>query len=557
MKKLPFLLFLFLLVACDSTITSGDATIAPPMTIPKWSSYDETEQLAVNKNHEKSRMQYKLIQSKFLDKNTVWERLHGQLDNFSEDDYQRLKPMILEQDISTLQKHIAGGNMSYEQLTQWYFYRILKFENDPQKTLHSIIDLNPNAVDLARRCDREKDKKQHPIFGMPILVKDNVNTAEMPTTAGAEILINNQADDAFIIQQIKNKGGIILGKANLSEWAYFFCHGCPVGYSAVGGQTLNPYGRHKFETGGSSAGSGTTMAANYAAAAIGTETAGSILSPSSQNSVVGLKPTIGYLSRGGIVPISSTLDTPGPMTRSVKDNAILLSAMMGKDPRDATTLGVNIPILDLDGITGQDIKALRLGVIESFMSDSLYNLTMEKLGAAGVTLVKLKMGEISFPEFVTFLNADMKKDLPKYLSSAAGSSIKIRTMEEIVEYNLKDTLNRMPYGQGYFEGILAEDISEVDFAKMKKDYKTKAQAFFGNQMDEHQLDAILSINNYSAGQAAMAQFPCLTVPMGYKESGEPISLTFIGKPWTENQLLQMGYAFEQLRKIRKMPEGYE
>ena len=417
MNRLPFLILLVFLLACKPSTKTTDAK----MIIPEWVSYDESAQLLANENHENPRMRYKLIQSKFLDKNKIWQRLEGQLDNFSLEDYNRLKPMILEQDISTLQQHISAGKMTYEQLTQWYLYRILKFENDPEKTLHSIIDLNPNAVALARRCDQEKDKNQHLIFGMPILVKDNINTAEMPTTAGAEILKNNQTEDAFIIKQIKNKGGIILGKANLSEWAYFFCQGCPVGYSAVGGQTLNPYGRHQFETGGSSAGSGTTMAANYAAAAIGTETAGSILSPSSQNSVVGLKPTIGYLSRGGIVPISSTLDTPGPMTRSVKDNAILLSAMMGKDVEDAASLEANIADENLDKIEDQDIKTLRLGVIEDFLTDSIYNLTIEKLEAEGVPLVKLKMGDINFSEpgaLIGFagprvIKETIKKDLPE------------------------------------------------------------------------------------------------------------------------------------------------
>lgn len=557
MKNLSYLLVFLFLGACQSATQHADTKAKTKMVIPQWVTYDESAQLAENEKHENGRMQYKLIQSKFLDKNKLWQRLEGQLDNFSEADYERLKPLILEQDILTLQKHILDGELSYEQLTQWYLFRILKFENNPATTLHSIIDLNPKAVALARQCDQKKDKNQHPIFGIPILVKDNINVHGMNTTAGAEVLKDNQTDDAFIIQQIKNKGGIILGKANLSEWAYFFCKGCPVGYSAVGGQTLNPYGRHVFESGGSSAGSGTTMAANYAAAAIGTETAGSILSPSSQNSVVGLKPTIGLLSRSGIVPISSTLDTPGPMTRSVKDNAILLSAMLGKDPADAATAKNSMQATDWDKIKTRDLKNLRLGVNEDFLSDSIYKLTTERLAEAGATLIKFKPSEISFPDFVTFLNADMKKDLPVYLSSSVGSAVNIRSVADVVAYNLKDTLNRIPYGQGYFEGIVAEDISAADFSKMKKEYKSKAQAFFEAPMKKHKLDAILSINNYSAGQAAMAQFPCLTVPMGYQESGEPISLTFIAQPWQEQQLLQIGFAFEQLTKVRKIPEGYE
>lgn len=556
MKNLCYLILLVFLVSCQSESQQPDASSTQKMKIPAWVPYDESAQLLANEEHENPRMRYKLIQSKYQDKNVPWKRLEGQLDNFAEADYDRLKPMILEQDISTIQKNIAEDKLTYEQLTQWYLFRILKFENNPETTLHSIIDLNPDAVALARQCDQQKDKNQHPIFGMPILVKDNINTKGMVTTAGAEVLKNNETDDAFIIQQIKNKGGIILGKANLSEWAYFFCQGCPVGYSAVGGQTLNPYGRHVFETGGSSAGSGTTMAANYAVAAIGTETAGSILSPSSQNSVVGLKPTIGLLSRSGIVPISSTLDTPGPMTRSVKDNAILLSAMLGKDSTDPASADNPESPIEWNNITGKDLKSLRLGVNENFLSDSIYKNTTEKLAAAGVQLFNFKPDEVGFPDFVTFLNADMKKDLPVYLSSVAGPSVRVRSVADVVAYNLKDTLKRIPYGQGYFEGIVAEDISEADFAKLKITYKAKAQAAFLKPMKKHNLDAILSINNYSAGQAAMAQFPCLTVPMGYKESGEPISLTFIAKPWNEAALLRMGYAFEELTNVRKMPDGY-
>ena len=556
MKNLCCLLSLLFLLSCQSKTHTADSTSTQKMKIPAWVPYDESAQLAANQEHENPRMRYQLIQSKFQDKNILWQRLDGQLTNFSQADYDRLKPLILEQDILTIQKSIGQGQLTYEQLTQWYLFRILKFENNPETTLHSIIDINPNAVAQARQCDQEKNKNQHPIFGMPILVKDNINTEGMNTTAGAEVLKNNQTEDAFIIEQIKNKGGIILGKANLSEWAYFFCQGCPVGYSAVGGQTLNPYGRHIFETGGSSAGSGTTMAANYAAAAIGTETAGSILSPSSQNSVVGLKPTIGLLSRSGIVPISSTLDTPGPMTRNVRDIVILLSAMLGKDLTDFASSDRPDQTINWNEIAGEDLKNLRLGVNEDFLSDSIYKNTTEKLSDAGAQLFTFKPVEVDFPDFVTFLNADMKKDLPVYLSSAAGPAVSVRSVADVVAYNLQDTLRRIPYGQVYFEGIVAEDISEAEFAKLKITYKAKAQTAFLKPMKKYKLDAILSINNYSAGQAAMAQYPCLTVPMGYKGSGEPISLTFIAKPWEEEKLLRIGYAFEQLTKLRKMPDGY-
>ena len=550
MKKIIFLLSIssFLFIFSCETKTK--------IIIPSWEPYDETKELAQNVTHESSRMQYKLIQSKFLDKNELWKDVQEQIAYFSEEDYQTLKPFILEQNIPTIQSHIESGNLTYEKLTQWYLYRIVKFENDPKKSLHSIIALNPNAVAQARLCDKNKSKDHHPIFGMPILLKDNINTSEMKTTAGAHALMNNQTGDAFIVEQIKEKGGIILGKANLSEWAYYFCNGCPLGYSAIGGQTLNPYGRKKFETGGSSAGSGTTIAANYAVAAVGTETSGSIISPSSQNSVVGFKPTIGLLSRSGIVPISSTLDTPGPMTRNVIDNAIFLSAMTGEDASDSVTKDNPKNVKYWEDFSNASLKGLRLGVNKKFLTDSIYNLTIEKIKNAGATMIEFEPEEMNFEGFRTFLNADMKIDLPKYLAKEAGTEIQVKSVKDVVEHNLKDTLQRAPYGQGIFEGIVEENISAEDFEKLKTRFEKEARNYFNTPMDSLQLDAILSINNYNSGHAAMAKYPCLTVPMGYKESGEPISLTIIAKRFEEDKLLQIGYAFEQETKMRKMPQEY-
>lgn len=524
--------------------------------ISNWESYDETEELAQNATHESPRMQYKLIQSKFLDKNDIWKNVQEQIAYFSEEDYQSLKPFILEQNIPTIQAHIESGKLTYEKLTQWYLYRIVKFENNPKKSLHSIIALNPNAVAQARQCDKNKSKSRHPIFGMPILLKDNINTAEMKTTAGAHALMNNQTDDAFIVERIKEKGGIILGKTNLSEWAYYFCNGCPLGYSAIGGQTLNPYGRKIFETGGSSSGSGTTIAANYAVVAVGTETSGSIISPSSLNSVVGLKPTIGLLSRSGIVPISSTLDTPGPMTRNVIDNAIFLSTMVGEDTSDKATKDNPKNVKYWEDFSKASLKGVRLGVNKNFLTDSIYNLTIEKIKNAGATTIEFEPEDMNFEGFRTFLNADMKNDLPIYLANEAGEKIQVKSVKDVVQHNLKDTLLRAPYGQKIFEGIVEENINSEDFEKLKIRFEKDARNYFNTPMDSLKLDAILSINNYNSGHAAMAKYPCLTIPMGYKESGEPISLTIIAKTFEEDKLLQIGYAFEQATKMRERPDGY-
>lgn len=524
---------------------------------PKISSrvdYDESAEIAANADHKNPRMQYKLIQSKVLDEQKIWDNINNQIADFSKSDYESLRPLILEQDIMTIQNHIAAGSLTYKQLTQWYLYRILKYESDKNTSLHSIISINPYAVARAIEKDRNKTDSDHPIYGMPILLKDNINTADMPTTAGAIVLQNNQTGDAHIVKRIKENGGIILGKVNLSEWAYYFCDGCPLGYSAVGGQTLNPYGRKIYETGGSSAGSGTTMAANYAAAAVGTETSGSILSPSSQNSVVGLKPTIGLLSGKGIVPISSTLDTPGPMTRNVSDNAILLSAMSGGYKPDTNTEAISHPLKYYE--IGECTKGLRLGVIKNYLEDSLYSIAIEDLKNLGAEIIEYEPEDISLDQFRNFLNADMQRDFPKYMSQDAGSNVKVRTVKDVVQFNLGDIQVRAPYGQALFEGVVAEDITDEDFEKLKKKYKELGQQYFNTPMDNHKLNAIVSINNYNAGQAAMAEYPAITVPMGYECNGEPKNLTFIAKSMQEQKLIEIAYAYEQATHRRKTPTDY-
>lgn len=545
-KLLPSLLIL--LIACQPSVKTE---------IPPWVPYDESEELAANAEHESSRMRFQLIQSRTSDKNDLWGVIEPQISDFSEEDYNRLKPLILEQTIPTMQSSIKKGELSYEELTKWYLYRIAKFENDSTKTLHSILAINPNAVEDAKARDKNRKEDDHMIYGMPILLKDNINTDGMPTTAGAHALLRNQTSDAFITTKIKEKGGIILGKSSLSEWANFICSGCPNGYSAVGGQTLNPYGRMVHDTGGSSSGSGVTMAANYAAAAVGTETSGSILSPSSSNSIVGMKPTVGLVSRGGVVPISSTLDTPGPMTRNVTDNAILLSVLAGPDPRDEATGASVIKDYYPEHIYLMEIKQLKLGVITSFLQDSVYSANIEKLRKAGAEMVEITPSGLGLPDFLTLLNADMKADLPAYFDQYGGSDLPVSSVDDVVKYNLEDTLVRRAYNQTLFEGIVADTTAAERLTEIKENLNTIGRTYFDQAMDEYELDAVLSMNNWSAGYAAVAKYPCLTVPMGYTDNGQPMGITFIGKPWSERELYRMGALFEKLTNARKLPDGYD
>lgn len=520
-------------------------------------SYDESSEIKAQQDHEINRMKFKLIQSNYLDMNAVFKPFEEDLAYFSERDYYNLEPYILEKNIPSLQESVKNGILTYERIVLFYLYRIRKFESNNELALHAIISLNPNVIAEAREKDKNRpENTTNTLYGLPILLKDNINTVGMPTSAGAFALNENKnTNDAFIVTKLKEHGAIILGKANLSEWAYYFCSGCPVGYSAIGGQTLNPYGRKIFETGGSSSGSGVSVAANYAVAAVGTETSGSILSPSSKNSVVGLKPTIGLLSRTGIVPISSTLDTPGPMTKSVIDNAIFLSALNGEDVKDITTIDVDHNV-DYD-ITKSNLRGKRLGAIKGLLENPVYARVIKRMRQAGAEIIEFDPPEVQLNGFRTLLSVDMKYDLPKYLKNSADTSVKISSVADVILFNKQDSLNRAPYGQQLFEGIINDSTSLEELEVIKLDLTKNGKEFFNTPMDEYNLDAVLSINNYHAGFAAVAKYPCLTVPMGYEESGEPISLTFIGKPFQELRLLKMGYAFEKITKARKLPENYK
>lgn len=529
-----------------------------------WEPYDDVEDVNANADHEKERMRYKLIQSKVLDKNNVFSPLHEEVSNMSEVAYEALKPLILEQNIISLQHSIKEGLLTYEKLVLFYLYRIYTYELDNTSTLNTVIALNASVLEEARQLDSmiaagTAPISRHPIYGMPILLKDNINTKGMNTTAGSVALVDNEVEDSFIVRRLKENGALILGKVNLSEWAYFLCSGCPVGYSAVGGQTMNPYGRGIFETGGSSSGSGTSVAANYAVAAVGTETSGSILSPSSQNSVVGLKPTIGLLSRSGIVPISSTLDTPGPMTKNVIDNAILLSAMMGYDALDDSSTQEQFPGILSAGLHPKGFEAMRLGAFSTLMeSDSMYRENIEVMRSLGAEVIEFTPPEITMDGFRSILSIDMRNDLPRYLETyTKAKKVKIRTIEDAVMYNSEDSLVRIPYGQALFHGILADTTTASDLEQIKYNLEQNGRSYFDTAMDAHNLDAVLSINNYHAAYAAVAKYPALTIPMGYKNSGEPISLTFIGKSFKEAELLRLGAAYEKAFKQRKMPVGFD
>lgn len=558
MKKLLFFLFLVLMFSCK------EKSISTKEAVTLWEPYDETEEVTSNQSHENERMRYTLIQSRVSDKNMVFLPLYDEVSKMTEVEYERLKPLILDQTIFSFRDKIDKGLLTYEQIVLFFLYRIYTYELDKEATLNTIIALNEDVLIRARALDQENaagnaPSFRHPIYGLPVLLKDNINTSGMNTTAGAVALQDNVVGDAFIVKRLKENGALILGKVNLSEWAYYLTRPCPTGYSAIGGQTLNPYGRRIFDTGGSSSGSGTAMAAGYAVAAVGTETSGSILSPSSHNSIVGLKPTIGLLSRTGIVPISSTYDTPGPMTRNVTDNAILLSAMTGHDLADNQSVEDHLPDIVSAGLHPEPFKNMRLGAITSLVNqDSIYRNTIERLRGLGAEIIEFEPPKTDLEGFSNVLNIDMKNDLPEYLKAhTQPEKVKVKSVADIVAFNSKDSAIRTPYGQNLLEGILSDTSTTENIENLKVSLEKRGRNFFDAALETSRVQAVLSINNYHAGYAAVAKYPALTVPMGYKDNGEPIGLTFIGKPFKEADLLRIGRAFEAEFQARKSPRGYE
>lgn len=551
MRLSIFLLFITFFIACKSPKSETKIIVKD--------SEGVKDTLIASQDAPKDFREFKVLDSKYINNDELWETFNKPLEDFTEDQYLELKPFILEADIPTLQGHILKGNLSYELLTKFYLYRIRKFDRDNALSLNSVISLNPNVIAEAKQkdIDLKNRKLKHPIFGMPILLKDNINASGMPTTAGAAVLQNHRTEDAFIVSQLKRQGALILGKANLSEWAYFFCGDCPSGYSAIGGQTLNPYGRRIIDTGGSSSGSGVAVAANFCTAAVGSETSGSILSPSSQNAVVGLKPTVGLLSRSGIVPISSTLDTPGPMTKNVMDNAILLDAMFGQDIEDNKSIyAIWETGFYTKNIVENGVKGKRFGALKALLKDQLYADAINVLKQQGAEIIEIDQPDVNLPNFLRLLNLDMKRDLPTYLSKYASDAIEVKTVEDIVAFNKKDTLLIMPYGQNLFEGIVADNETDEFLSKIKDTLHHNGKRFFDEPMDANQLDGVLSINNYHAGFAAVAEYPAITVPMGYTDEGTPKGLTFIGRRLQEKFLLQWAYAYEQASKKRVPPANY-
>ena len=536
-----YFLFLILILSCNES------------QIIYWENYDETDELIKNSDHEITRMRYKRIQSISNDKNEIFKPFHSFIKSYDKKFYNSIKGHILNKDISYIQSKIDEDLFGYEDLVKFFIYRIYKYEMNKDLYLNSIISLNPNIILQARELDR--NKSDNPLYGIPILVKDNINVVDMVTSAGASVFKNNLVNnDATVIKNLKKNNVLILGKLNMSEWAYYFCRPCPVGYSSLGGQTLNPYGRKIFESGGSSSGSGVSIAASFAVASLGSETSGSILSPSSKNSLVGLKPTIGNISRSGIVPISSFYDTSGPMTSNVLDNAIIYNSMIGFDQSDE--LSKESSIINLQEMQNFESSDVVIGFSSRYVSDSLFMSTVNDLKSIGVNNISYTQSNSSLPYFRGILTSDMKRDLPRYIGQYANENIVVKNVSDIVKFNNQDTITHAPYNQYIFNEIVNDKVSDNELEEMKKSTKMNATKVLNELMTSYNFDVFVSVDNSMAGIAAAAHFPALSVPMGYRENGEPSNITFITRSNNEQLLYNVAYLFEKNFKRREAPENY-
>lgn len=485
-----------------------------------------------------------------------------------------------EVSIDELRQKMQAGTYTARSIASLYLARIEAIDKSGPG-LRSVIELNPDALVIADEMDRERKqgKIRGPMHGIPVLIKDNIDTADkMMTTAGSIALEGHRAaKDAFIVERLRKAGAVILGKTNLSEWANFRSSRSSSGWSSRGGQTKNPYALDRNPC-GSSSGSAVAVAANLCAVAVGTETDGSIIAPASFNGIVGMKPTVGLLSRSGIIPISKTQDTPGPMTRTVRDIAILLAAMCGIDESDPVTKESEgkskidyTAFLDAEALRGK-----RIGVERSFFRGhegvvAVYREAIELMKSMGAEIVEIellkKTNDLGEAEYNVLLY-EFKDGLNRYLANAGA---KIKTLAELIAFNKENEAKAMPYfKQETLER--SEKKSGLDTPEYLEFHKKSLSAgkVIDDLMQEHRLDAIAGTSigpanvtdlvngDYSTGfyfcqPAARACYPHITVPMG-TVYGLPVGLSFIAGAYREPELLGIAYAYEQASKKRFSPK---
>ncbi|MEM6840660.1 MAG: amidase [Bacteroidota bacterium] len=489
---------------------------------------------------------------------------------------------VVEATVTDLQAGMEAGEYTSRDLVEVYLQRIQEIDQQGP-TLRSVIEVNPEALSIADQRDEERQqgKVRGPLHGIPVMIKDNIDTADQTeTTAGSLALTGSKpAQDAFLVQQLREAGAVLLGKTNLSEWANFRSTRSSSGWSGRGGQVKNPYILDRNPC-GSSSGSGVAVSANLCTVAIGTETNGSIVCPSQANGIVGIKPTVGLVSRSGIIPISHSQDTAGPMTRTVTDAAILLGALTGTDARDPITQKSEgrayhdyTQFLDVNGLQGK-----RIGVGRSYFSfhegvDERMEAALAAMKEQGATLVDLEtvmpQDELNGAGYEVLLY-EFKHDLNQYLAERNHPTIK--TLEDLIAYNQNHADQEMPYFlQEIFLSAQAKGglDDEAYLEALATVQRVSRQDGIDKVMNEHQLDAIVAPSGSAAwpidvvngdhflggssSPAAMAGYPSITVPAGFVH-GLPVGISFFASAYQEPQLIQIAYAFEQATQHRKAPE---
>jgi amidase len=494
-----------------------------------------------------------------------------------------------EASIADLQQRMSGGRETARSLTEKYLARIEALDRRGP-AVRAVIERNPDAIAIADRLDGERKagRLRGPLHGIPLLIKDNIATADrMMTTAGSLALLNARPPrDAFIVERLREAGAVILGKTNLAEWANFRSPQSTNGWSARGGQTLNPYALNRSPI-GSSSGSAAAVAANFCSVAVGTETDGSIIAPASAQALVGIKPTLGLLSRHGIVPIAHSQDTAGPMARSVADAAILLGAMVGEDRDDPATAGSArqgkadyTAFLDPNGL-----KGARVGIVRAKMfgvntaTDRLADLAIAELSRQGAVVVDPAniptLGKFDATEFQVLLY-EFKADLEKYLAWL-GPSAQIHSLKDLIAFNIAHKDQEMPsFGQEtLIESERKGPLTSPEYKKaLENNHRLSRTQGIDAVMREFTLDALVAPSMFPATLidpingdtvsyaalgssspmtiAAVAGYPHITVPMGFV-GGLPVGLSFFGRAWSEPTLIKIAYAYEQATKHRRPP----
>lgn len=497
--------------------------------------------------------------------------------NNSNDD----QPIQLEEiTISELQEGYKNGEYTVTDVVESYIKRIQEIDQGGPE-LNSVIMINPDALQIAAQLDEELQKGQTrgPLHGIPVLLKDNIDTHDkMPNTAGSRALADSYPlNDSYIVAKLRESGAVILGKTNLSEWANFRGFLSSSGWSGVGGQTKNPYILDRNPC-GSSSGSGVAVSANLCVVAIGTETDGSIVCPSTSNGIVGIKPTVGLLSRSGIIPISFTQDTPGPMARTVEDAAICLGTMVGVDESDSKTLSSEgnaysdyTQFLNKEGLRGKRIGLYTEPLGTNYKVDTLvYRAVnfMKTQGAEIVEIDKISEKNVDNQSFQVLLY-EFKDGLNNYL--AGLDNPRINNLKELIAFNASDSVELSFFNQQIL--VMAEakgDLQSDEYLSALSEMQNAIRKDgIDRVMDQYRLDAIIAPTGSpawktdhtngdayilgSSSPAAMAGYPNITVPMGLIE-GLPVGISFFGKAWSEPVLIEIAFAYEQGTKYRKAPE---